>query len=71
MVFSGVINFIVANLYFSYSHTIGLVPYDGVPDKVIVSIHPALTAVFVVLACVGITFAVACLIFNFIYREAK
>ena len=49
----------------------GLVPYDGVPEKVIVSVHPALTAVFIVLACVGITFAVACLIFNFIYREAK
>ena len=52
-------------------YPIGLVPYDGVPDKVIVSIHPALTAVFIVLASVGITFAVACLIFNFICRKSK
>ncbi len=50
---------------------IGLIPYDGVPREEIVTIHPALTGVYVTLACVGIAFAIACLIFNFICRNEK
>ena len=35
------------------------------------TVHPALPAVYVTLSCVGIAFAIACLIFNFVYRNAK
>ena len=49
----------------------GLVPYDGVEQKGIVTIHPALTAVFVLCGVIGIVFSGACLIFNFIHRNTK
>ena len=48
-----------------------MVPYDGVAEKEIVSIHLALTVVYIFLACVGIGLAVACLIFNFKFRNSK
>ena len=49
----------------------GILPYDGVPKEEIVTVHPALPAVYITLSCVGIAFAIACLIFNFVYRNAK
>ena len=48
-----------------------MIPYDGVARREIVTVHPALTAVYTVLACAGIVFAIACLIFNYVYRNAK
>lgn len=52
-------------------YIVGLIPYDGTIEKEIVSIHPAVTAIYVMLACVGVVFAVACLIFNFLSRNQK
>ena len=49
----------------------GTIPYDGVPRKEIVTVYPAVPAVCITLGCVGIAFAIACLIFNFIFRNAK
>ena len=51
--------------------TSGLIPYDGVAEEETVSVHIALTIVEVVLASLGIAFAVACLIFNFKFRNSK
>ena len=55
-------------VYFSCS---GLVPYDGVPGKKIVAVHLAITVIYLMLACAGILFAIACLLFNFICRNSK
>ena len=52
-------------------HTDELIPYDGVPREEIVTIHPAVTSVYIILASAGIVFAIACLIFNFVHRTAK
>ena len=49
----------------------GVIPYDGVPLEQVVSVHLSVTVIFSVLATAGITFAVACLIFNFIFRNRK
>lgn len=53
-------------LYFT-----GSIPYDGVPKKEIATVHIAITCLYFVLAFAGIAFAIACLIFNFIYRNQK
>ena len=50
---------------------IGLIPYDGVAGEMIVTVHPVVTSVYMILACAGITFAIACLIFNYTYRKTK
>ena len=47
------------------------IPYDGVPREDAVSVHLSLTIIFAILATVGIAFAVACLVFNFIFRTKK
>ena len=53
-----------------YSHPEpGGIPYDGVPDEKVVSISLALAIVFFILATSGILFAMACIVFNFVYRE--
>ena len=49
----------------------GLVPYDGVPEKKIETVHISITVVFIVLACCGMVFAVVCITFNFVYRKSK
>lgn len=49
----------------------GLLPYDGVTDKVLVSIALPVTLISVVLAIAGIIFAVACLVFNFVFRKKR
>lgn len=50
---------------------IGSIPYDGVPNKETVTVHPAVTSIYIILALGGIVFAIVCLIFNFIYRNEK
>lgn len=47
------------------------VPYDGVPEEEIVTVHVSVTAVFVFLATAGLVFTVLCLVFNFFYRKKK
>lgn len=49
----------------------GIIPFDGVPNKEVVTIHAAVTVIFILLAVAGITFAAVCLTFNFVYRESK
>ena len=51
--------------------SIGTPPYDGVAIKVMATVHLAVTSTFIILACAGITLAIACLIFNFKYRKTK
>ena len=48
-----------------------LIPYDGVPTEKEVSVDLSLTVIFSILATAGIVFAVACLVFNFIFRKKK
>ena len=47
----------------------GEAPYDGVPTEEVVSVDLSLTVIFSVLATAGIVFGVACLVFNFIFRN--
>ena len=47
------------------------VPYDGVPTKKLVSIHPSLTVIFSILATCGIVFAVVCLFLNIHFRNKR
>ena len=49
----------------------GVIPYDGIPLEEVVSVHPSLTVIFSILATAGIAFAVACLVFNFIFGNRK
>lgn len=47
------------------------VPYDGVPRKELVTIHPALTAVVSLLVAVGLVLSIVCLLFNIMFRKKK
>ena len=47
------------------------VPYDGVPEEEVVTVHVSVTAIFVFLATAGLVFTVLCLVFNFTYRKKK
>jgi gamma-aminobutyric acid type B receptor len=47
------------------------IPYDGVPFKDVVTVSVALTVVYVILATAGLVFAVACILFNIIFREKR
>ena len=49
----------------------GPIPYDGITMRQDVSIHPALSSIYMILASTGIVFAVICLIFNYSYRKTK
>ena len=48
-----------------------LVPYDGIPQTVIDILPTSLVVIVFLLAAVGSSLAVGCLIFNFIFREKK
>ena len=47
------------------------VPIDGIPREDTVTIAIPLSVVYTLLAIAGLVFTVACLIFNFIFRERK
>lgn len=51
--------------------TDGIVPYDGIPIKEFVAVALPVTVVYVFLASIGMIFACACLVFNYIYRKKK
>ncbi len=55
----------------SISSLSGLVPNDGIPMEAFVSVHPALTGIYITLASGGIAFAIACLVFTFVCRNTK
>ena len=46
-------------------------PPDGTPSKVIRTFKIGLVVTFYILASLGILFAIACLIFNIIFRSRK
>ena len=46
-------------------------PFDGVPIEEDVTVSVALTVIYGLLATAGIAFTIACLIFNFVFREKK
>lgn len=48
-----------------------LIPYDGVPTKVIDTVPIPLVAIISLLAVFGIALAVGCLIFNMVFKEKK
>ena len=47
------------------------IPYDGEPEVEVVTVHPALTALVLILTTAGVIFAIACMIFNFVYRNRR
>ena len=47
------------------------VPYDGEPMQEVVMVHPVLTILVVVLTTAGTIFGIACMIFNFVYRNKR
>jgi len=49
----------------------GVIPYDGVPLEQEVTAAISVTVIFSILATAGIVFAVACLVFNCIFRRRK
>ncbi len=52
-------------------HSDGLIPYDGVPIEQIETVAVPLTVIYSTFATLGISFAIVCLIFNFIFRNRK
>ena len=47
------------------------IPFDGVPQNFVENIHTGVTVVFCLLSTAGIVFAIACMCYNFIYRDRK
>ena len=47
------------------------IPNDGIPIEDVVTVSVALTVVYVILATAGLVFAVACILFNIIFREKR
>jgi len=54
-----------------YSWSLDGVPPDGHPLLIISSVHLAVIIVFYIITLLGITFAIACLVFNFVFRDRK
>ena len=54
---------------FSRVYTDGMIPYDGVPEMAVATVHISISVIFGLLASVGIAFALICLIFNFYFRN--
>ena len=64
------IKFLLSRLIHLFCIT-GGVPYDGKPIEVIETVDISLTVIFIVLSVAGIIFTIACLIFNFVFRDKK
>ena len=47
------------------------IPSDGIPVVKTVTLAIPLSVVYIFAATAGLVFAVACLVFNFIFREKK
>ncbi len=56
--------------YYNF-HSDGLIPYDGVPVEQIETVAVSLTVIYSIFATLGISFAIVCLTFNFIFRNRK
>jgi gamma-aminobutyric acid type B receptor len=74
-VYVGDVTFTKLNVTFhplptSFSFPEGI-PNDGIPIEDVVTVSVALTVVYVILATAGLVFAVACILFNIIFREKR
>jgi hypothetical protein len=49
----------------------GNVPYDGSPVDAVDHTHVALTVIYCLLGILGLVFAVACLIFNSLFKNKR
>ena len=49
----------------------GTVPYDGSPVDAVDHTHAALTVIYCLLGILGLIFAVACLIFNSLFKNKR
>lgn len=58
----------ISQIYASISDGI---PPDGTPIQIIHSYKVGLTATYYTLALAGVTLAIVCMAFNFIFREKK
>ena len=47
------------------------VPNDGVPIEKTVTVHVSMTVIFSAASAIGIIFAIACVLFNFVHRNKK
>lgn len=47
------------------------IPYDGVPEEVVVTIHISSASIFITLATAGLIFTLICLTFNFLFRKKR
>ena len=47
------------------------IPNDGMAIEDVVTVSVALTVVYVILATAGLVFAVACILFNIIFRKKR
>ena len=57
--------------YFKLSLCTDGIPHDGIPEEEIVTIHLSVTVIFILLSSAGVVFTVACLLFNFAFRNRK
>lgn len=60
-------------IHCTYMHILsgGNVPYDGSPVEAVDHTHVALTVIYVLLGILGLVFAVACLIFNTLFKNKR
>lgn len=49
----------------------GKVPYDGSPVVAVDHTHLAVTVIYCLLGIAGLVFAVACLVFNTLYKNKR
>ena len=64
-------NYVISlNLPHLHIHTDGIPP-DGSPEIIIHTFHVSLVALYYFLAALGIILAIACLVFNLIFRNKK
>ena len=47
------------------------VPHDGVPIEKTVTVHVSMTVIFSAASAIGIIFAIACVLFNFVQRNKQ
>ena len=61
---------IITNFLPIYTYLAGI-PHDGVAKNTIVTVHPFVIAVFIILASAGIAFTAFCLFINYYFRKKK
>ena len=52
-------------------YNVGVIPYDGTPREVTVTISIAVTIIYVILSVIGLVLALTCLVFNLLFRDSR